>query len=92
MTDALAAEGVCVCGGGGSTEGCHKAEENQMPATSWASGPHLCQGKGWRQWPKDRLAPWDSPWVSEPKAEMSQPFLAILAVCFLARLDSLSDA
>lgn len=50
---------------GGGAEGCHKAEENQMPATSQATGPHLCQGlwpgKGQRQWSKYRIALWDSP-------------------------------
>lgn len=90
MTGTLAAKG------GGGAEGCHKAEENQMPATSQATGPHLCQGL----WPgKDRdngpsteSPSGTHPWVSGPRAETSQSFLVKLAACLLAGLDSLSDA
>lgn len=88
MTDALAAKV-----GGGGAEGCHKTEENQMPAILRVTGSHLGQGlqlgKGQRQQPKCRVTPraGTRSWDSGPRAGIFPSFL-ILAACVLAGINS----
>lgn len=90
VTDALAVKGVCVGGALRAVTRLRKTKRLPLP------GPlrPIC-ARGWGRdrdnGPSTESPPGTHPWVSGPRAEILQSFLAVLAACLLAGLDSLTD-